>query len=107
MAALSTQTVANVGTELQFSPASPGGDTCPTGSDVKLLVNNASGAPITVTLVTPGTVDGNLAITDRTVTVNAGKVEAIPVTDLYRNPSTGLASLTYSATATVTVAVMR
>lgn len=107
MALLSTQVVAPTGTALTFAAATVGGDTCATGSDVRLFVKNGSGSSITVTLVTPGTVDGDLAIADRTVTVAAGAETAIPMTDLYRNPSTGVASITYSAVTTVTVAVVR
>jgi hypothetical protein len=107
MALLPTQVVAPTGTALTFPDASAGGDTCATGTDVKLYVKNGSGASIVVTLATPGTVDGDLAIADRTVTVAAGVMSAIPMTDLYRNPSTGVASITYSAVATVTVAVVR
>jgi hypothetical protein len=107
MALLPTQVVAPTGTALTFTAASGGGDTCVTGSDVQLYVKNGSGSSITVTLATPGTVDGDLAIADRTVTVAAGAETAVPMTDLYRNPSTGVASITYSAVTTVTVAVVR
>jgi hypothetical protein len=72
-----------------------------------LLVKNGSGSPITVTLVTPGNVDGDLAIADRAVVVAAGVTTGIPVTDRYMDPVTGLASITYSAVTTVTVAVIR
>jgi hypothetical protein len=107
MALLPTQVVAPTGTALNFDNAAGGGDTCVTGSDVRLYVKNGSGSSVTVTLATPGTVDGDLAIADRTVTVAAGATTAIPMTDLYRNPSTGVASITYSAVTTVTVAVVR
>jgi hypothetical protein len=107
MALLPTQVVAPTGTALNFDNAAAGGDTCATGTDVRLFVKNGSGASIVVTVVTPGTVDGDLAIADRTVTVAAGVTAAVPMTDLYRNPSTGVASITYSAVTTVTVAVVR
>jgi uncharacterized cupredoxin-like copper-binding protein len=107
MATLSTQVIAQAGTAITFSNASAGGDQCATGSDVKLLVKNGAGSSMTVTLVTPGTVDGDLAIADRTVTVAAGATTGIPVTDRYRDSATGLASITYSSTTTVTVAVVR
>lgn len=107
MALLPTQVVAPVGTALTFANASAGGDTCVTGSDVKLHIKNGSGASITVTLATPGKIDGNLDITDRAVTVAAGAETVVPVTDLFRDPATGLASITYSASASVTLAVVR
>lgn len=107
MATLATQVIGQAGTDITFSSAAGGGDACATGSDVKLLVKNGSGSSITVTLATPGTVDGDLAIADRAVTVAAGVTTAIPVTDRYKDSTTGLASITYSAVTTVTVAVIR
>jgi hypothetical protein len=88
-------------------PASSGGDSCPTGGGVLLLVKNADSASHTVTLVTPQTVSG-LAVADQTVSVPAGAETAIPLIDkLYRDPETGLASVTYDAVTSVTVAVVR
>lgn len=107
MATIPTQVVGQAGTAISFAAASAGGDQCATGSDVKLLVKNGDVASHTVTLVTPGTVDGDLAIADRAVTVAAGATVAVPVTDRYRDPATGLASLTYDAVTSMTVAVIR
>lgn len=107
MATLSTQVIGQAGTAVTFSNATSGGDACATGSDVKLLVKNGDASSHTVTLVTPGTVDGDLAIADRAVTVAAGATVAVPVTDRYRDPATGLASLTYDAVTSMTVAVIR
>lgn len=107
MTTLSTQVIAQAGTTITFTAASAGGDACATGSDVKLLVKNGDASSHTVTLATPGTVDGDLAIADRAVTVAAGATVAVPVTDRYRDPATGLASLTYDAVTSVTVAVIR
>lgn len=107
MATLTRQVLTNVGTEIEFDPAAPGGDKAVPGSGVKLLVNNASGSSINVILATPGTVDGDLAIADRTVAVAAGTIKGIPLAALYANRSdSGLAAWTYSATTTVTVAVI-
>lgn len=107
MATLPTQVISHIGTAITFSAASSGGDQCATGSDVKLLVKNGAGSSVTVTLATPGTVDGDLSIADRTMTVAAGSTSGIPVTDLYRDPATGLASITYSDATSVTAAVIR
>src|SRR5215470_1560195 len=87
-------------------PADSGGDSCPTGGGVLLLVKNADSAAHTVTLATPQTVSG-LAVADQTVTVPAGGTSAIPLIDkLYRDPETGLAAVTYDAVTSVTVAVV-
>ncbi len=109
MAALLTHAVPLQGLQLdaQLVAATSGGDDCQTGAGIFLAVKNADSAAHTVTLVTPATIDGDLAITDRAVVVAAGKTEFIPVTDRYRNTSTGRASITYDAVTSVTVAVIR
>jgi hypothetical protein len=109
MAALTTNPVPLTG--LRFDDllvaAAGGGDDCATGAGVLLIVNNGSGSPITVTLATPQTVDGDLDVEDRAIAVAAGAEAAIPVTDRYRNPSTGRCAVTYSDVTTVTVGVIR
>lgn len=109
MAALTTNVVplAGLRTDDKFVAAAGGGDDCATGVGVLLLVQNGDAAPHTVTLVTPGEVDGDLALADRAVVVAAGQDAVIPVTDRYRDPSTGRASITYDGVTSVTVAVIR
>lgn len=109
MAALTTNVVPLTGLQLDalLVAATSGGDDAPTGAGVLLVVKNADSASHTVTLATPATVDGDLAIADRAVTVAAGKTEFIPLTGRYRNPTTGRASITYDAVTSVTVAVIR
>lgn len=106
MATQALQPIAAGGTAITLAAAAAG-DKCVTGDGVMLLVKNGSGSPITVTLATPGKIDGDLDISDRIVTVAAGAMTGIPVGDRYRDPTTGLASITYSSTTTVTVAVIR
>lgn len=107
MAALSTQVIGQAGTVIAFGNAASGGDTCQTGAGVYLLVKNGDASAHTVTIATPGVVDGDLAIADRAVSVGAGVTKAIPVTDRYRDPATGVASITYDNVTSVTVAVIR
>lgn len=109
MASLATNTVPLTGLQLDalLAAASAGGDTTQTGAGVFLAVKNADAAPHTVTLATPATVDGDLPVADRTVTVAAGKIEFIPLTATYRDPATGRAALTYDAVTSVSVAVIR
>ncbi len=81
--AATTLTVTGIpvtGLDLNGAMATPTQNTdhkAPTGPGIALVVNNASGG-VTVTIYTPGTVDG-LAIADRTVAVTAGHVELIPL----------------------------
>lgn len=106
MAALSTASVGLSGAAVTFTPATSGGDDCATGAGVVLLVKNDDTASHTVTLVTPGQVNG-LAIDDRAITVAASTTTAIPVTGDYRDKTTGRASITYDAVTSVSVAVVR
>jgi hypothetical protein len=82
-----------------------------------LSVINGGGATITVTVQTPGVVDGDLAITDRVVSVPVGTTpKLIPLNSSnYRQPATagspagadaGKAYVDYSAIASVTRAVV-
>lgn len=110
MTALVTQVVPNVGLDVASLPvAATNGDTAACGSGTFLLVKNANAAACTVTLVTPGQVDGRLAVADSTFTVAAntglGVIPLIP--SLYADPTTGLATINYSVTASVTSAVVR
>lgn len=87
--------------------AAGGGDTMVGGGGRFLYVNNGGGSPITVTLVTPETVEGSLAVADRPVTVTNATFRVIPVPSRYNDPTTGLTSITYSGVTTVTVAAVQ
>lgn len=108
MAALATNVVPLAGVRFddKLVAAAGGGDTAQTGAGVFLVVKNGDSGSHTVTIATPGTVDG-LAVADRTLAVSAGQTAVIPVTDRYRNPSTGLAAITYDGVTSVTVGVFR
>jgi type IV secretory pathway TraG/TraD family ATPase VirD4 len=109
MAALTTTVIPLQGSQLDAAlvAASAGGDTAQTGAGVFLAVKNADASSHTVTLATPGTLDGDLAVADRAVVVAAGKTELIPLTSRYRDPATGRAAITYDAVTSVTVAPFR
>lgn len=74
-------------------------DTVQVGST--LVVKNGSGASITVTMVTPGNLPTGDAYPDKAYTVTAAGEAWIPVLAEYRNTS-GVAAVTFSATASVT-----
>lgn len=110
MTALVTQVVPNAGADIGAVPiAATNGDTAACGPGTFLYVKNANASACVVTLVTPGTVDGRLAIADSTFSVAATTgIGLIPlIANLYADPVTGLATITYSVTATVSVAVVR
>jgi hypothetical protein len=109
MAALVTTVVPLTG--LRFDnllTAVSASDDCETGVGVYLIVKNGNAGACTVTLVTPELVDGDLTVLDRAVTVVATVgYSIIPVTQRYRDPATGRATVTFSPTATVTACVVR
>jgi hypothetical protein len=107
MATLATQSIVTAGLTPAFVAAAGGGDKCLPGAGTYLHVKNGGGSPVTVTLVTPATVD-TLAVGDRAIVVAAGAEAKIAVPDtLYRNPTDGLADITYSGVTSVTVGVFR
>lgn len=106
MALLTQQKINSTGVEPAYASAAGGGDTCVPGMGSFLHCKNGSGATITVTLVTPGLVSG-LAVADRPVAIPAGEERMVLVGDEYRDPATGLASVTYSGVTSLTVASLR
>lgn len=109
MASLPTNVVPIAGLRIddKLVAAAAGGDDCDTGAGVFLVVDNADTVAHTATLVTPGVVDGDLAIADRERSIPAGERHYIPLTNRYRDRSTQRASITYDAVTNVTVAVIR
>ncbi|MEU6552113.1 hypothetical protein ABZ915_17780 [Streptomyces sp. NPDC046915] len=112
MTALVTQVVPNVGADIFAGlVASTASDTAATGAGTFLVVRNKSGAAVTVTVTTPGQVDGRLAIAD-SVSPNVVATDGVGIiplpTALYADPTTGLATIAVSAPgATVLVGVVR
>lgn len=109
MATLAPQVLAHAGTAPSYAAASSGGDKAPVGSGLVLQVKNSDTASHTVTLPIPETVDGQ-AVTSRTVTVPAagsGGTMLIPLLDIYKQTSDGLAHLSYDAATDLTVAVFQ
>jgi hypothetical protein len=88
--------------------AAGGGDAFAPGATTFLRVLNSGGAPITVTLATPGNVGGN-AIADGGGTVTNGQSRLFGgfPGDQYMDPTTGLVTVTYSAVTSVTVGVFK
>lgn len=92
-----------VGTAPTFA-APAASDTVTVGS--VLVVKNASGASINVTLTTPPTLETGDAYPDKVYAVAAGAEKWIPVLGVYLDPATGVAAVAFSATASVTAAAI-
>lgn len=95
------------GTRLNYAAADAAGDRVAQQPGRGLHIKNASAAPMTVTMITPGLVGGDLAVPDRPVLVPVGEPGTFIPINLpeYRHPD-GTARWTYSASAGVTVAVV-
>ncbi|MEV6798539.1 hypothetical protein AB0M91_09345 [Micromonospora rifamycinica] len=98
MATVGTGVITRAASATDLSPntANSGGDKFTAGSDVWLFLENSSGAPITVTVETPGLVRGQ-AIADLTISVPAGGYAARGPwpADVFGDGG-GLVALTYS-----------
>jgi len=105
MAALTLQVLPPGGAESTLAAAASGGDTCPAGPGVFLEVANGAAEAVTVTLATPGTVEG-LAIADREVEVPAGETWKIPVPRIFAKAD-GRCDITYSSVTDVSVGAFK
>lgn len=107
-ATLTTQNINTLGLVPIYQAATGSGDSMVADSRSFLHIKNGSGSSMTVTLVTPGVVDTVLPIADRVVSVGPASDRMIAVPpELYQDPTTRLASITYSVVTSVTVAVLR
>lgn len=81
------------GAAITFS-TSTASDTLVGGQCVHLLVNNTSGTSRQVTITTPETVEGSLAVGDRVISgIATGTIREIPIPSRYNDPATGLATV--------------
>lgn len=101
MALQTTQVMAVAGGAITLNSAASGPHTvdCSSGRAF-LVVANASGGSITVTITTPGTVDG-LAVDDRAVSIGNGVTSYIPLNPAVYGP---VATVTFSGSSSVTFA---
>lgn len=110
MALLATQTPTPSTPLVPAFTAAAASDTFAPTDRTMLYVKNTNAATRTITVTTPGTAAGGLAIADMSGTVGATTGELVlgpfPANN-YADPTTGLATVTPSATAGVTYAVIQ
>lgn len=88
--------------------AAAAGDVAPVGPGYTLIAKNSAGTSTTVTMATPGNLPTGDAYPDKPYVVAATTGEQwIPLIADYRDPTDGYAHISYSATAGLTVAVVR
>jgi hypothetical protein len=108
MATLTTQTITRAGLTPTFAACAGGGDKVKPTDRTFIVVKNGHTSPQTVTIATPGNVEGQ-PIEDLAVPVaNASEEWIGPISpSLFRNSVDGLASLTYSGVTALTIAVVQ
>lgn len=104
---LNYQQIARTGLDPTLAAANVDGNQFANDGRMFLRVVNGSGAPINVTIQTPGTVEG-LAIAERVVSVTNGETRDIgPFAPNIYNQSDGMVYVDYAAVGSLTVAVLR
>ena len=94
------------GAELELVAAAAS-DTFKIASHRALVIENGSGSPITATFVVPGNTALGEANPDNVITVPAGETWIVPTNELYRDPSTRLGAVNWSATTDVTRRILQ
>lgn len=103
--AITPQQVTSAGLVLATEPANVDGNSVKTGALLQLT--NGSAGSINVTVATPGTIDGDLAIPDRVVAVAAGETRIFGRLGPVYHQSDGTVHVNYSAVTSVTVAAIQ
>ena len=109
MAAITVQEVDSTGIDLNFVAAAGGGDTFDnSAANTTFFIKNDDASQKTVTFQTDAVSDGDLAITDRAITVDAGDVTQVGPfnTNVYGDVD-NIISVTYSDVTSVTVAASK
>jgi hypothetical protein len=110
MATLTTQNITRTASTITPVAATGGGDAMEAGPKMALQVVNGGGSPVTVTLAIPAASSpfANVAYAASTMSVPAGATRWFGSVDgFYRDPVTSLATITYSAVTSVTVAAVK
>lgn len=106
MAELAVQTAVKTGVVPTLNAVSASDEFSNDGRTI-LWVTNGSGGSLTVTIVSQNTIDTDLAIADRTVTLTTGQVKVLgPYATTHYNDADGMCTLQFSATTSVTCAVI-
>jgi hypothetical protein len=106
MAEITAQVVTVDGLAIIFEAAASG-DTASCGAGYTLHVRNGDSSSHDVTIAVPGTLATGDAYPDKTYSIAAGAQVAIPILAVYKDPSDGLAHLTWSATTSMTRALVK
>jgi len=108
MATIAVQQIQRVGVAPTFAAVAGGGDAVPVATNTYVELKNTSGSPITVTFATIATAApfAGTALAAETVSVPAttGDILYGPLHPLlFADPTTGMCTITYSASAGLTI----
>lgn len=107
MATLTTQSITRAGVTPTYAAVAVGGDACEVGDDIYLHFKNTNAATRTVTLAIPAGASTypNVTYTNVAVVVPATTGDKLigPISSLFKDPTTGLCTITYSADTNLTV----
>lgn len=106
MAQITTYTASVNGGNFALGNAAAG-DTAACGNGEKLIVQNSSGASVTVTIAVPGNLATGDPYPDKQYTIPVGQMWVLPLYQIYADPADGLAHITWGATASVTRGVLK
>lgn len=110
MATLTTQSITRAGVTPTYPAAAGGGDACEVGDDIYVQIKN-TGASTTVTFAIPASASTypNVVYTNLAVVVPATTGDKLigPVSALFKDPTTGLCTITYSQVTGITVGVFK
>jgi hypothetical protein len=104
MATLTTQAVSRAGITPTFVAVTGGGDACECGDDIFLEFLNTNAATYTVVLTIPASASTypNVTYNNVSVTIPATTGDKVigPISALFKDPTTGLCTITYTGTTT-------
>jgi hypothetical protein len=106
VALLSATTISVAGTAPTLAAVNST-DTVAADDTMWLHVNNGGGGSITVTISDGGTTPAGNAASTTARTVGAGAARLFPLTAKTNDPATGVTTITYSGTTSVTAGVFR
>jgi len=104
VATLTTQQISRAGITPSFAAVTGGGDACEVGDDIYLEFKNTNAATYTVTLAIPSSASTYPGVTYTNVAVvipaTTGDKIIGPISALFKDPTTGLCTITYTGTTT-------
>jgi len=111
MATLTTQQVTRAGITPSYAAAAGGGDACEVGDDIFVQLKNTNASVRNVTFAIPAAASPypNVTYTNLIVQIPATTGDKMigPISALFKDPTTGLCTITYDAVTNLTIGVFK